>query len=274
MIMSFLVGLSSAPAQEIELPSRSPRAEVMQQVGLVEIRVNYARPAKRGRPIWGGLVPYDDLWRTGANFATTIEVSDTVKVGNADLEAGKYAIFTVPRKDSWTVVFNSNPDQGGTSQYDEALDVARLQIAPTQGPDVEHLTFQFRDITDDSAALDLMWDGVLVSVPITVDTSGTVDASVQAFPKQAARRLAQAARHYATNEEGSKAVEAANLAVRLDETWYTLWAKALALQADGERRQAVRTAKLTRKRGDEVSKEGSSWFTFWRPQVEDAIRDW
>lgn len=274
MTVFLLAAIAPAPAQEIELPSLSPRAEVMQEIGVVEARVSYARPGKRGRTIWGDLVPYDELWRTGANRATTIEVSAPVQIGNAEIEAGTYAIFTIPREGTWAVILNGNPDQSGTGRYDEALDVARLQIAPVEGEAVERLTFQFTDVTDTSASLDLVWDGVKVQIPITVDTGRMVDASVDRFVSGAARRLAQTARHYARNGEGDKAVEAADTAVRIDESWYTLWSKAEALEADGERRQAIRFAKKARKKGDDSAAEGSAWFTFYRERVQTAITEW
>lgn len=113
-----------------ELPS--PRKEMSTAVGGADIVVNYGSPSIKGREIWGGLEPYGEVWRTGANEATTFAVSAPIKVEGEVLEAGKYALFTIPNEDEWTVIFNAEPDQWGDYKYDETKDVLRVVVKPTK----------------------------------------------------------------------------------------------------------------------------------------------
>ena len=122
MIRTLILGASlalsvPASAQSLEMPALSPSAEVMQTVGVTEITVNYSSPGKRDRTVWGDLVSYGELWRTGANSATTFETSTDITVGGEAVPAGTYALFTIPGEETWTVILNKNADQGGTGQY-------------------------------------------------------------------------------------------------------------------------------------------------------------
>ena len=111
-----------------DLPS--PRKEMSTQVGETSIKINYGSPSIKGRKIWGGLEPYGEVWRTGANEATTIELTADVKVEGETLVAGKYALFTIPNEDEWVVIFNSEPDQWGDYKYDDTKDVLRVTVKP------------------------------------------------------------------------------------------------------------------------------------------------
>ena len=171
-----LVGLllpltaSSAFAQP-ELPRPSPSAKVSQVIGLTEITVDYSSPTAKGRTIWGGVVPYDQMWRTGANQATKITFSRDVTFGGKAVPAGTYALFTIPTKGAWTVILNKKADQTGTGRdYHADMDLVRFQIHPKAAPHRERLTFLFSDFTDDQGSLDLEWDKLRLSIPIKVAT--------------------------------------------------------------------------------------------------------
>ena len=145
------VSAQSAP----ELPAPSPKARVEQRVGLVDFSVDYSSPAVKGRKIWGGLVPYDRPWRTGANAATKLTASrDFVFAGKA-LPAGAYALYTIPGKATWTVVLSTSLDAWGNDGFDAAKDVARVTIKPQPIRGRERMTFFFSDTTDASTRLDL-----------------------------------------------------------------------------------------------------------------------
>ena len=107
---------------QIELPAPSPTATFTQKVGLTEVSINYSRPSMKGRKIYGDLVPFGKLWRTGANMATKITFADDVKIGGNDLKAGTYALFTIPGENEWTVIFNKNYNQGGTTSLKMCLE--------------------------------------------------------------------------------------------------------------------------------------------------------
>ena len=119
----------AAAAQQLELPRPSPSAKVSQVVGITEIAVEYSSPAVKGRKVFGGIVPLGELWRTGANGATKVTFSKDVTIGDKPVPAGTYALFTIPAKDSWTVIFNKNPNQGGTDQYKQDLDQLRFEAS-------------------------------------------------------------------------------------------------------------------------------------------------
>ena len=139
----------------------SPRKEMTGTVGSVQVTVNYGSPAVKGREIWGGLVPFGELWRTGANEATTIKVDDASVEGKA-LAAGKYSIFTVPNKDSWEIVFNSVAEQWGAYDYDKDKDVLRVSVTPTTAEEaVENLNFII-----ENDALVLQWENLRVPIKI------------------------------------------------------------------------------------------------------------
>lgn len=272
--MTWLLALtmtSPAEAQEnITLPALSPRAEVMQTVGVVEITVNYASPGARDRKIFGDLVPYGELWRTGANSATTMETSGPILIGGVEVPAGKYALFTVPGEDEWTFVVNKNPNQGGTGRYDKELDVLRTQIAPVSTKARERLTFTFADTTDASTKLELDWAGTSISVPIEVDTASMVTANVDAYVDNSASNLVAAARHHSRNENWGKAMELAEASIGLKQTWFNTWILADIQKKSGDRRGALKTAKLAHKLGKAAGDDAY----FWRERVEKALVDW
>jgi hypothetical protein len=161
-----------------ELPQPSPKARVEQRVGLTDFAVDYSSPGVKGRKIWGGLVPFDELWRTGANAATTLKASRDFTFGGTAVPAGTYSVFTIPGKKTWTVILNTNTKVAATRGYEEKDDVARVSVTPTSAPLRERLAFLFANTTDDATRLDLEWEKLRVSVPITVDTTAQARANI------------------------------------------------------------------------------------------------
>jgi hypothetical protein len=151
-------------------PRLSPKATVSQVVGLTEIAITYGRPAVKGREIWGTLVPYGQVWRTGANEATVFSVSTDVKVEGKPLAAGKYGFFTIPNKDHWTLVFSKTWDQWGAFDYKQADDVLRVDVKPVQSNQQERMEFLVDEFNDNSADIVLRWEDVAVPFTVTVDT--------------------------------------------------------------------------------------------------------
>jgi hypothetical protein len=165
---------------ELKLPRVSPAATVEQTVGLTDITVSYSRPGVKGRVIWGDLVPYDKPWRTGANEATTFTITDEIQFGGKTLAAGTYSLFTVPGKDEWTVVINSEKDLWGAFQYKPEKDVLRVTVQPTTAEPQEWMEFSFEDLTPTSANLVLRWEKLRLAVPIVVDVNAQVLAGARA----------------------------------------------------------------------------------------------
>jgi hypothetical protein len=168
-ILASLPLLATAVAAQTGPPRLSPRATVY-QVGNTELEISYCRPAVRGRQIWGALVPYDKVWRTGANEVTTFKTSSDVKIEGKPLAAGTYALVTIPRPDRWTLIFNKDAEQWGAFDYDEKKDVLRVDVKPVQSNLQERMEFLFDEFNDDSADVVLRWEQVAVPFTVTVDT--------------------------------------------------------------------------------------------------------
>lgn len=155
----------SASAQ-LKLPRISPNAEVTQTVGPTTITVDYSRPGVKGRVIWGKLVPYDQVWRAGANDATTITFSTDVTVDGKKLAAGSYSFFILPTTGEWTFIFNSEPKQWGAFSYNKDKDVLRVSVKPDQASSQEWLSYNFEDIQPGSCRFVMRWEKVVAGVTI------------------------------------------------------------------------------------------------------------
>lgn len=145
----------------------SPNAAVSQTIGTTDVTITYGRPSVKGRQVFGGLEPYGEVWRTGANEATTITFSDDVLVEGEPLEAGTYGLFTVPGEEDWTVIFNNVPNQWGAFDYDSSEDALRVQVEPETAPMMEQLMFYFEDISPKSGTAVMRWSDV--KVPFTIE---------------------------------------------------------------------------------------------------------
>lgn len=165
-------------ALNLTLPDASPRAEVAQTVGVADVRVVYFRPAVNGRAIWGGLVPYGQVWRTGANENTIVSFSHDVEVEGQPLAAGTYGLHTQPGEASWEVIFSRDTTAWGSFSYDQANDALRVTAAPQTAPHLERLAFSFDDVGEDSATLALRWETLRLPVRLEFDTQALTLASI------------------------------------------------------------------------------------------------
>ena len=158
-----LFALESQAQEEDKSQRPSPPAEATASVDGTDITINYSQPSVKGREIFGGLVPYGEVWRTGANEATTFEASSDVQIEGQTLPAGKYALFTIPTEEAWTVIFNNVPDQWGAYDYDEAQDALRVEVTPEDTSEaVETLTFE----VGDDGNVTMMWADKSVSFDV------------------------------------------------------------------------------------------------------------
>lgn len=182
-VLSFMFILNGCGDSQ---PRVSPMASVSQTIGeSTEITVTYSRPGVKGREIWGKLVPYDKVWRSGANEATTISFSDDVLIEGQALAAGTYALFTIPTKGEWTIIFNKKADQWGAYDYDAKDDALRIKTTPEAAPNEEWLEYVFEQPNGTSAVLALRWEKLKVPFRIeTQKTGGEVRASLKAGVSQ------------------------------------------------------------------------------------------
>ncbi len=174
-------------------PMLSQKAVTMQRIGLTDITVTYHRPGVKGRVIWGKLVPYNELWRAGANEATTISFSDNVTINGYPLKAGTYSFFVRPTRKRWQLIFNSNPHQWGTFFLDKSKNVLILTAIPYSIPHQEWLLYDFTDLTMNSAKLELRWDKLAIHFSIRVNTMKKMKEMNEAYVLKASQQLAGAA---------------------------------------------------------------------------------
>jgi hypothetical protein len=187
LLMAALSGLSLGQSLVLDLPRQSQHAVVMQRIGITDITINYHRPLVAGRKVWGGLVPYGDVWRSGANENTTITFSDPVTIEGQALDRGTYGLHMIPTADEWTVIFSKNSTSWGSFTYDKSEDALRVTVKPHAADMHEALTYDFDDVKPDSAVVLLEWEKVAVPFKVGVDVHGVVEASL----KKQLRNLSQ-----------------------------------------------------------------------------------
>ncbi|MFM7645479.1 MAG: DUF2911 domain-containing protein [Sphingomonadales bacterium] len=168
----------SAQAQ-LKTPAPSPTQTVKQDFGLGSIEINYSRPAVKGRKVFGDLVPYGSVWRTGANNATTVQFSDDVSIGGVTLAPGKYGLLSIPDKDNWTIIISKQTDVTSPSAYKQEMDVVRVS-APVEKlkSDVENFSITVDNIKPNSCQLSLSWDKTKVTLPITTDIDSKIMGNI------------------------------------------------------------------------------------------------
>ncbi len=240
MIMIFSIVLLSVGIlqAQLELPRLSTKASVSQTVGVTDIEITYSRPGVKGRVIWGGLVPYDKIWRTGANEATAISFSEDVQINGSTLAKGKYALFTIPGKDEWTVIFNNNPDQDGAFNYDEKEDALRIQVKPQEAPFLERMMFYFDNLADSSADVVLRWEKLRLPFTVQVQVDSLVFAQARkqinwGTPYRAANFALQ---NEANLDEGLKWLE---ISIAVDENYWNTSLAARYFEHEGQHQEAI-----------------------------------
>lgn len=227
-----------AQQPQLQLPRPSPNATVTQTVGITEISIHYSRPGVKGRTIWGELVPYGEVWRTGANENTTIRFSTPVKVEGKELPAGLYGLQTIPTADQWTVIFSKDADQWGAFSYKPENDALRVEVKPQPAEFRERMAFDIEDMTDTSAEVVMHWEKLKVPFTVEVDTTKLATDAVkntlrwQTFV-QAANYCIQA---NACLDEAGRWLEAS---IALEPTFSNQRAKAMLLAKQNKFKDAV-----------------------------------
>lgn len=241
-----MVATSTIFAQ-IKAPQPSPTATLVQTVGLTDVEIVYSRPGAKGRTIFGDLVPFGEIWRTGANASTKIKVSEDVKIGGKDVPAGEYALYTIPGKDEWTVILHKYLENWGAGGYDQTQDLARFTVKPTMMTEkYETFTIDFSNLTTSTGNIDLRWENTKVSFPVETATDAQVEKQIKAqlIDGPSAGTYAAAANFYLEKGENlDKALTWMNLAIekRPEAFWY-VHAKAKILAKQGKKKEAIEAA--------------------------------
>lgn len=249
LLMTLALTFALNVKAQIETPAQSPLSKLEQKVGLTDVSVEYSRPSMRGRTIFGDLVPYGKLWRTGANKNTMISFSEDVTIDGQTLKSGSYAIFTTPNKESWDVVFYSDTNNWGTPQnWDDAKVAAKTTAQVYTMPmNVETFSISIDDLSNDGATLGMVWENVYVGVKFNVPTDKTVSAAIEKVMNgPAAGDYYAAAVYYAQNgKDLNKAKTWMEKAMSMIEKpgFWQLRQQSLIYAKVGDKKAAIETAK-------------------------------
>jgi hypothetical protein len=259
LISFFLTTLVSigTQAQELKFPYPSPPQMIRQDFGLSSIELSYSRPAVKSRQIFGDLVPFGKVWRTGANDATTISFGDDVVIDGKKVPAGKYGLLTIPGEGEWTFILSKQLDVTNPSNYKQENDQLRVNVS-VQNLDfsIENLTFLFANLTNSSCDLQLIWDRTLVTLPIHSDVDGKIMAAIDKSMNQDNRPYYQSAMYYMENgKDLNKALDWFNKATESNpKAYFMFYQKARCLAKMGNKKDAVATAQ----KGIELAKEANN----------------
>lgn len=243
---------------QITTPAPSPLGEVEQTVGLTEVEITYSRPGIKERVIFGDLVPYNKLWRTGANASTKVEFSDDVIIKGDTLEEGTYALFTIPGESEWTIIFSKNLE-AGASGYKEEDDALRVAIKPEViRPKMETFLIDVNNIRNNSATIDLMWENTRVSIPFEVMTEKHVMESIKAIMSgpTASDYYAAARYYYDEGKDMEQALDWINEAImKGGERFWILRTKSLIQAELGKYDEAITTAERSKELAMEANND-------------------
>ncbi|MGB5848131.1 MAG: DUF2911 domain-containing protein [Ignavibacteriaceae bacterium] len=227
-------------AQNFETPRPSPNATVSQTVGVTHITIDYSCPGVKDRTIWGELVPFGEVWRTGANEVTSITFDDPVKINGSELPAGTYGIHTIPGETEWEMIFSKDTEVDAGSNYDPEKDALRIKVKPEEAPFVERMIFIFANTTDNKTTANLWWEKLRVPFDIEVSTQELVLAKANDILSWSPSF--QAATYCLTNdvnlEQGMQWIEAS---VLLDEVYWNTRVKAQLQNKLGMKNESIAT---------------------------------
>ncbi|WP_370226095.1 DUF2911 domain-containing protein [Mesoflavibacter sp.] len=260
---------------QIETPQPSPLQKIEQKVGLTDVSVQYSRPSMKGRTIFGDLVPYGKLWRTGANQNTMVTFSTDVMVGESTLKAGSYAIFSKPNKDNWEVIFYSDTNNWGTPQkWDDSKVAATVNAKVYDIPmDIETFTVSFDDLTNDSAVLGIMWEKTYVAVKFDVPTDKAVTTAInKVMNGPSADDYYAAARYYLeSGKDINKAVVWMDKAIDMTKENPRFWwlrQQSLIKAKAGDTKGAIKAAKASL---EGAEKAGNADYI---KMNKDSLKEW
>lgn len=245
-ICSLLLATTITQAQ-VKMPQPSPAQTVKQDFGLASIEVKYSRPLAKGRKIMGDLVPFGQVWRTGANAATLITFNDKVEIDGKKIDSGTYALYSIPNKNNWVIILNKGVKNWGSDGYTADDDVIRFTVKAEEIKNkVESFTIQFADVKPESCDLQILWENTMVSVPIKTDVKSTIKKSLEsALQNSENKPYWQAMQFYNEWENNpTKALQYAELAVQDNPKAFYMWLyKARLEKATGNKVKAMESSK-------------------------------
>lgn len=244
----FILFGMTAMAQQLQMPQASPSAKIAQKVGLTDVTVDFSRPSTKGRKVFGELVPFGQVWRTGANGATILSFSTEVKLGGVAVPAGSYALYSIPGKANWTIILSKNTKLWGAIGYDAKDDVLRFEASPAKTSRMyDSFDISFNKLTDNSADLSIKWEQTRVDFTIQTDVDPIVMADIkkQVIDSQSSNPalLYQAANYYFTsNKDANQAYAWIKQSTESDPKYWTLHLRAKIELSLGKKTEALESA--------------------------------
>ena len=235
----------STNAQEMKLPAPSPSATLKQDFSTSSIEINYSRPSVRGRKIFGGIIPFGEVWRTGANSATKIIFGEDVSLKGKPVKAGTYALYTVPGATEWKVIINKGVGNWGTSGFDAKDDVAEFMVPATKIAEaVQSFTISVDNITGTNCDIVLAWENTKVTIPVVADNDKKITDYLEKSINQPKRPYQQAANYYLeTGKDLNKALAYTDKAIEENkDAFWLYWMKARIYQKQGKKAEAIAAA--------------------------------
>ncbi len=276
LLITFLATTAALAQQNppaVKYPRVSQHASLTQTIGTTDMTIVWSRPGVKGRKIWGALVPYGQVWRTGANEATTISFSDDVTINGQKLAAGTYSLHTIPGEKEWTLIFNSVANQWGSYSYDQTKDALRVKATPATASFTEWLNFEVPVLSADQATVSLRWENVAVPFTVNANTTQKVLAAATKAVAEAKAddvRTPLAAANFAfDNGMMTEAAQWDDASLKAGETMNNLWLKARILLKQGKKTDAIVTAekalaKKTEKDSSELASEIRKQIDEWK----------
>ncbi|MDD3004912.1 DUF2911 domain-containing protein [Flavobacterium sp.] len=259
---------------QVKTPQSSPKSSITQVVGLTDVTIDYSRPSAKGRTVFGDLVPFGKLWRTGANANSIITFSDDVMIDNKTLKKGKYAIFTVPKADNWDIIFYTDTNNWGTP---ETLEESKVALRTTAKPQtlnnkIETFTIAMNHLDNNFGHLEISWEKTLVAVKIEVPTNKTAMASIENALNgpSAADYYAAGTYYFQSNGDMKKALEYVDKALTMNpnKPFWQLRQKSLIQAKLGDKKGAIETAKLSLAAAEEAKNND------YIKMNKDSIAEW
>jgi len=240
-----IAGMSNLWAQDLKLPALSPTTKINQEFSTSSIDISYSRPSMRGRKVFGDVVRYGEVWRTGANAATKIKFGEDVEIGGQNVKAGEYALYTIPGKEEWEIILNKGVGNWGNAGYNTADDVARFKVhAHMMEKNVQTFTIEIASITYNSCKLELMWEKTKVIIPIVAHNEERLNASIDKAINNPNIPYFQAANYYfETNQNLDKANMYVDKALETSPKAFYMWYLKARIEAKlGHKHEAIEAA--------------------------------
>jgi tetratricopeptide (TPR) repeat protein len=280
ILITFLALATMSQVNGQDLPKPSPEATLKQRVGLTDFTVVYSRPGAKDRKVFGELVPFGKVWRTGANKATSIAFNTPVSFNGETVEAGTYSLFSIPNEGEWIIILNEETELWGTGNYDEAKDVLRFPIESMSSDMTETFTIDINHIRNNSAHLVLNWEETMVAIPLEVEVNEkaieNIAMAIEESPKDKLWGVYRsAASYYHDNKLDKKqALEYIQQSVKLNpESWYSHYLHGEILASGQKYAEAIDAAEQALELGKAQAKESGSEFSYGA-MIKGSIKEW